>query len=260
MLMVADIKHDSFPQPPDPNIAIWRYMDLAKLIWLLQRRALYFSRLDKVGDPFEGHYTRALAMGKQEFIAALKGAAPEPKQGIFEQAFEQMLEGVRNFKTWSHVSCWHCSEFESSAMWRLYTSMNDSVCIRSTYARLADVLPSDVHLGIITYVNYDSDLMNIGNMLTYVMHKRLSYAHEREARAILWVPPHDNKWATESKDPLGAVGSIVPVSIETLIQEVYVSPHAAPPLLEVVTGLVRAAGLDVNVRQSDVFAPPASKI
>ena len=46
---------------PQQDEVVWRYMDLAKLLSLLDRSALYFSRLDKLSqlDPFEGYYTNA---------------------------------------------------------------------------------------------------------------------------------------------------------------------------------------------------------
>ena len=40
--------------PPQDNAVLWRYMDFTKFVSLLDRRALYFSRADKLGDPFEG--------------------------------------------------------------------------------------------------------------------------------------------------------------------------------------------------------------
>jgi hypothetical protein len=46
--------HPRFVAPSNPEIRLWRYMDLSKFIALLQDRALYFARADKLGDPFEG--------------------------------------------------------------------------------------------------------------------------------------------------------------------------------------------------------------
>lgn len=51
--------HPSFPQPEKPLTPVWRYMDFAKLVSLLQHGALYFPRLDRLADPFEGSLSRA---------------------------------------------------------------------------------------------------------------------------------------------------------------------------------------------------------
>jgi hypothetical protein len=50
--------HPTFVKPPDIDVKIWRYMSLAKFLWMLQKNALYFSRSDLMGDPFEGHYSK----------------------------------------------------------------------------------------------------------------------------------------------------------------------------------------------------------
>jgi hypothetical protein len=50
--------HDVF-EPPRPNAPILRYMDFVKFVWLLDRASLYFTRVDKLGDRFEGSMSRA---------------------------------------------------------------------------------------------------------------------------------------------------------------------------------------------------------
>ena len=64
--------HPAFEQPADPSISVWRYMDLSKFIWMIQRNALYFCRSDLMGDPFEGHYTKAIVDQENEYIRALE--------------------------------------------------------------------------------------------------------------------------------------------------------------------------------------------
>ena len=72
-----------FPKPPDPdyyiwanelvfpsvldrNVPIWRYMDIAKFLSLLDKQSLFFSRLDHLGDPFEGSLTRQRELARRE--------------------------------------------------------------------------------------------------------------------------------------------------------------------------------------------------
>ena len=55
-----------------------------------------------------------------------------------------------------YVNCWHMNEHERPAMWKLCTSMSDSICIRSTYERLWQCLPEKgYHLGKVTYLDYE---------------------------------------------------------------------------------------------------------
>jgi hypothetical protein len=60
--------HPVFTPPSDPNVRIWRYMSLAKFVWMLQTHALYFSRCDLMGDPFEGYATRPQPRYEEEFV------------------------------------------------------------------------------------------------------------------------------------------------------------------------------------------------
>ena len=50
-------EHPSFT-PPCNNAVLWRYMDFTKFISLLDTSSLFFARADKLGDLFEGTYSR----------------------------------------------------------------------------------------------------------------------------------------------------------------------------------------------------------
>ena len=40
------------------EVILWRYMDFTKFVDPLAKRALYFARLNTLGDAFEGNYPR----------------------------------------------------------------------------------------------------------------------------------------------------------------------------------------------------------
>jgi hypothetical protein len=46
--------HPAFPQPNDPSIVIWRYMDAPKFEWLINCGRLFMASADRLGDPLEG--------------------------------------------------------------------------------------------------------------------------------------------------------------------------------------------------------------
>ena len=52
-------KHEVFEWPKDTDASAWRYLDLPKYLSMLDSQALFFCRLDKLGDPFEGSLPRA---------------------------------------------------------------------------------------------------------------------------------------------------------------------------------------------------------
>jgi len=43
-----------------------------------------------------------------------------------------------------------------------------------------------VLIGEVNYINYETQGFAISNAMNFIMHKRLSFAHERELRAIFW--------------------------------------------------------------------------
>jgi hypothetical protein len=108
-------------------------------------------------------------------------------------------------------------------------------------------------MGQVRYINFDRDLIGMGNRLNYIVHKRMSYEHEKEVRAVIWSP----KQEPQTRFTVVGDGFVVPVELHELIQEVYVSPSSLPPIKDVVESLVTDYGLTVRVLQSEVNAPPS---
>ena len=67
--MTADTTHEVFRQPDDPTSNVWRYMDFTKYAAMLESSSLYFARIDKLGDPFEGSMTVPSITALEGFIA-----------------------------------------------------------------------------------------------------------------------------------------------------------------------------------------------
>jgi len=254
--------HPSFPQPGNPSISVWRYTDLSKFVWMLQQKALYLCRADTLPDQYEGYITRRMA-DPDRIVNAVRAQYEREGKEFGQKVADNLRRAaaynigfMRKLRSAFYVNCWHANQYESSAMWRLYTSVNDAICIRSTYRQLWDCLPNKAcFLGEVSYLDYERDAFDQGNLLNHIVHKRASFSHEHEVRAVMWVPgpiitAPDQQIETEP-------GKVVPVDLQKLIQEIYVAPDAKPPLMEVVQGLLDQAGLKIEVKQSGVNAPPA---
>jgi hypothetical protein len=75
------------------------------------------------------------------------------------------------------------------------------------------------------------------------VHKRVSFEHEREVRAII-----------DSRDPESdRIGLTVPVDLATLIQRVHVAPTAPGWYEDVVRRAAKRYGLDAPVSRSDLY-------
>ena len=81
--------HPMLETPPASSM-LWRYMSLAKFLSFLQTSSLYFSRIDQLGDPFEGTLTtenvRLLSMALREWL---------PDKWMIEEAAQTQL--IRNY-------------------------------------------------------------------------------------------------------------------------------------------------------------------
>jgi hypothetical protein len=247
-----------FEQPVDENISVWRYMDLSKFIWMIQRKALFYCRSDSLSDPFEGHYTKVIADQEEEYIKTLKAntefkalAAAVNAEEMARQAYRtRTLELPNQLKQKYFISCWHMNEEESPAMWKLYTSQNESICIRSKYKTLKALVPEESLLGVVKYIDYRSQSFDTTEMWNYIIHKRKSFEHEREIRAAIYRSPAC-RFETS-----GEKGLVVPIEIAELIDEIIVSPESKLPLTEVVEGLAKKYKLNAPVERSRVNDKP----
>ncbi len=89
-------------------------------------------------------------------------------------------------------------------------------------------------------------------MLSYIIHKRKSFEHERELRAVIY-----RDEACPFDESVGGKGLIVPIDVAELIEEIFVSPTAQSPLSDVVAGLAEKYGLSAPVLPSRVNDEPA---
>lgn len=248
-------KHDTFHQPADPNVKIWRYMSLARFIWLLQNGALYFARSDLLGDPFEGYYTEPMFKAKDQSIQKLQeqlSAIPayaKNAQRLAEGMYNSEVTSATKMRKLLYVSCWHMNSEESLAMWKLYATQHESVCIQSTFATLEALLPQQCFLGTVTYIDYFSDFIKTGNVLKYIVHKRHSFSHEREVRAVIW----DGHRMTDEETERA---KIIPIEIDKLIQNIYVSPTAEGILKDVVRGIAEKYGIKASIHRSTALDGP----
>ena len=96
------------------------------------------------------------------------------------------------------------------------------------------------------------------NVMSAAMHKRRSFEHEHEVRAILTALPVDG-WPNQSPfmaiELAGKRGTLVPVYLETLIHTVYVSPYAPAWIAPLIERLLVKLEFKVPVVASDLYRP-----
>jgi hypothetical protein len=219
----ARLKHPCFPQPRDSNIKVWRYMNLAKLISLIQTQQLHLSRLDQLADPYEGTTTKQTAAGIDAWLKKIGST----------EGYNGMRPLLQQGRKSTFVSCWHANEHESEAMWRLYGGQSGGVALQTTYAHLVNSIETlgEIYLGLVSYVDYEKVAFPDANAFYPVMHKRASFAHEREVR-LVWY------WGSPPEPDAPPASLSIPWKIEELCQRIYVDPSAPTYYYEAVKSVL----------------------
>jgi hypothetical protein len=239
---------------------IWRYQDLAKLIWTLKTGCLWFARADCLGDPYEGSSTQAF----NDWLSENLG--PARTTSIRTQLVKVNKALVRSVV----VNCWHMSEHESAAMWRLYAGSGYGVAIQSTISRLVTSFPEGVVTGtandhsvdfdVVKYIDHHRDpaALTYGPRLITdpFFLKRKSFEHEREFRAVIADLPFTGNSFDWEGSAFPNPGVAVPVDLGTLISAVHVAPSAAPWFKEVIESLSDKFGVRFLVKQSGLDDAP----
>jgi hypothetical protein len=238
-------------QPPPDAARIWRYVDLAKFVDLLDRRELFFARADCMRDPWEGE-VRSATFAVQESLFAEMGFDPSQ--------FPSLRRAVSGggLRPRMHISCWHRSEDESAAMWDLYAGRG--VAIQSTFERLEHALSGSrwfVVAGSVQYIDYSTTPV-FGRMFHPFLCKRKSFEHEQEVRALVYAVTKDpdTRGGLVPPEPAFETGLSVAVDLDILVEHVYVSPTEPAWIARVIRRTAEKFGLDGRmVTHSDLYAP-----
>jgi hypothetical protein len=128
---------------PDDDQPVWRYVDFAKFVAILDRSAIYFSRADTFVDTFEAAVPIADRLAAREAALAILTGGEVARAGILaflsrhsDRTADELdrlpneriaREMLRLSNRALYVSCWHMNDDESAAMWDVYLGGRDGV-------------------------------------------------------------------------------------------------------------------------------------
>ena len=253
------LEHTCFPQPTDSSVQVWRYLDLAKFIWLLENQKLYLASIDSLNDPHEGSTPKLqAALVDQQILAVhryqlLRKFGDDLGSKKFQTEMPRFIEQnhqrhINNQKVRRelYVNCWYLGNMESEAMWRLYCPGNNGVAIQTSYSKLVESIAHDpeLYIGRVTYIDYDSQEFPLDNIFYPVMHKRISFAHEQEVRIVKIRVP-DNWGLPQEFCPLGIS---IDWPLEPTLDTIYVDPYAPAYFYNVVRSVVQRVAPNLEDR------------
>ena len=168
---------DKASTPPNK---MWRYMTLSRFLWLLQRKQLWLSRADLLGDPWE----MTLAGNQLQHVIERH---PPPALPLGDQPTETAMErAMRIIPQWrktTFVNCWRASEHESHALWRIYCGATEGVAIETTYEKLVASLTGPT----LVQVSYETpgEAKRTPTREDLITKKRPPFDYEQEFRILL---------------------------------------------------------------------------
>jgi len=236
---------DAF-SPKKMDSTIYRYMDFTKFVSMLENRGLWFSRANKLGDPFEG----SMSLANLKLRPQLYGNdIPLDKLKEMEKIRKKMVK-------WALVNCWHMNEGESMAMWKIYGKSNEAIAIQSRCGLLQECLQDDkdINIGEVQYIDRHSD--DPANFISErflqypFMYKDRVFEYENELRAIkldLTELPRDDQGINLTKSEPPNSGMMVTIDLRKLLQGVTISPVSEPWFYDLVKNLLEKYELDQEI-------------
>ncbi len=251
----------------DPDTVVWRYRTFRKYASLIQRRALWFSKLEIFEDMQEGKMPElARSELKRQHRDMEKWFPDEDRKRQVRQFVATNEEDGRELIV---ASCWFIGERESLQMWTEYAKDDQGVAIKTTVRDLIQSLElfhNECWIGKVNYV----DITSHEQMNAYEAHqaclrvfvKSEIYSHEKELRVATmnWVtygclnpdgsPPSEKQLAGYMYSPDRA-GILVKANLPTLIKEIRSAPKSSGNHRENVEFLAQSAGVWIPVQHSE---------
>lgn len=254
------IKPSEKTQPvfsPKSNYPIAKYMDLTKFISLLSLKSLFFCRLDKLEDHYEGTTSKPNFEKRKEIYRKHSKRFPHSKPFTEEEIdknVKSQYEMDNKLKSLNCVCCWNKYKDESAALWKIYSDFQKGIMIISNINKLTSSLintTENLNLSEIKYIDYNKDYMPDRNIIYPIIHKHKAYQFEEEVRIIHTVN-HKSDWSFDWEKQENENGKYIKVDINELISEVIVSPYASTWYIELIKDLCDKFGLKKEIKKASL--------
>ena len=247
VIFTGDIPSEQFNAQ---DILIWRYLDFPKFVSLLQTRSLYLARADRFDDPFEGSLSLSDKV-KRDYLLSLA-----PRNADVAPLVPKI---VPTLKKKTFIQCWHISDHESVAMWKIYSGQGKGIAIGTNVKRLVHAITSPeikINVGPVRYIDYETGEVSPDfNDLTLFITKRREFSYEKEFRIVV----QDSPQFEDVSLPEEAFKTewMLPVNLDHLLQEVYLSPNSPAWYLDVLKDVLskyKLSGVPIQKSSLDRLA------
>lgn len=232
---------------------LWRYMDLAKFVSMLKNSAIYFASPSSFEDLYEGAHgelknKKAWDDFYLSFARATIRTAPDNcwhyvQEETVEEDARRLIKQISTRKgDLNFINCWHQNDYESEAMWKLYSkNVANAIAIQTTFEKLKKQIGEKASIGKVKYIDYSKRFVGINEAY---WHKRKAFEFENEVRAIV-------HRSGRRKD-----GIEIEIDLNELICNVYISPYAPSWFYELVKDIISKYEYDFDVKYSNLNEIP----
>jgi len=239
---------------PKGNPNLFKYFDLLKFVSLIQKRAIFFCRLDKFEDKLEGTLTNSTLRSYEKWCEYLvsSGKIDGLSEDKKSRLIKEQVDAHNRHKSVTCIDCWNKGESESYALWKIYSGIDKGIMIKSNVERVMKAFENTtekVHLSDVRYIDFNSDAMEIGNFNFPIRYKDKAYSYEEEVRLIHKVNYRGGftyDWSNEKIES----GKNITVDLDLLIEEIVLSPFAPEWFAEIIQDLLEKYGLRKDLKFS----------
>jgi len=235
-------RNDHFYRHARLDLRVWRYMDGWKFEHLINQRALYFRRSDKLEDEMEGKYAESNRRFSTDlwnrFVAA--NSVQHNRQAQEEDALK--------FRYFAFINCWHLNRLESASMWNAFCKTPNSLAIVSTVRKVASIVQQRKGFAL-GRVHYEYQTVPRPEWSRFGPHffKDPKFFEEKEFRVIV-LKDGENPYADVDLEK--DAGVCVPCDPASIINEVVVHPSASYEFRDRIKQLLRDNGILGGVHRS----------
>lgn len=234
---VTMFKEDPRFETPEDTAKVWRYMAYDKFRRLVEEKCLHFCSVKTLNntDPHEGSYYGCKLLNEISLSDA-----------------KDVAQKANRCGPPIAVNCWHLNDFESMAMWDLYSD-SDGIAVQTTIKKLKEAfnkVQDSIRLGKIVYTDEAIEHPTGWTVDRFMacMTKKQCYAHEKEVRALIW----NTSEIIREED-----GSVkLPIEIKSLLENIVLSPKSEESLREKVLALLKKHDISINPQISPILTGP----
>lgn len=225
------------------NNKVWRYMSFSKFVWTIQKKCLWLSRANLLGDPWE----ISLSGEQLQLIIDRHPISPIGEPPPRETATEKAERIINFWRNKSFINCWNMSAHESNALWQIYCKNADGVVLQTTIEKLK-LIKGQYSLQPVTYPIPGSNKKTPTHN-DLITKKRPMFKYEEEIRIV-----HFDK-----NDEIDKTNGLkLEFDFEKLIDSVRIHPQADSVFFETVQSIVKKYAPDFQgkVTWSDMKLDP----